>query len=101
MMTQIRIGRNGDTVILDQPDGAKLSITQTLAGLRANLHQGGITTPADPADYGIAEVKASMVGGANRRVTVVRTDGTATDFTRHHDGSTDECTHDGGQSRIP
>jgi hypothetical protein len=101
MMTEIRIGRSGDTVILDQPDGAKLSITQTLAGLRANLHQGGITTSVDPANYGIAGVKASTVGGANRRVTIVKTDGTATDFTRHHDGSTDECIHDGGQSRKP
>lgn len=49
-MTEIRIGRSDDTVILDQPDGAKLSITQTLAGLRANLHQGGITTSVDPAN---------------------------------------------------
>lgn len=100
-MSTTRIGRNGDTVIFDLADGAKLSITQTPAGPRANLHQGGNTTPADPADYGIAGVKVSTVGGANRRVTIVKTDGTATDITRHQDGATDECTHDGGQSRKP
>ena len=100
-MSKRRIGRKGDTVILDLPDGAKLSVTQTLAGPRANLHQGGITTSVDPADYGIAGVKGSTVGGANPRVTLVATDGTAIDVTRHHDGSIDECTHDGGQSRKP
>ncbi len=100
-MSKRRIGRNSDTVILDQPDGAKLSITQTLAGPRANLHQAGITTSVDPADYGIAGVKVSTVGGANPRVTLVKTDRTATDITRRHDGSIDECTHDGGQSRKP
>ncbi len=100
-MTEIRIGRNGDTVILEQPDGAKLSITQTLAGPRANLHQAGITKSVELADYGIAGVKVSTVGGANPRVTIVKTDRTATDITRHHDGSIDECTHDGGQSRKP
>jgi hypothetical protein len=101
MMSKRKIGRNGDTVILDLPDDAKLSLTQTPVGPRANLHQGGITKSVDPADYGIAGVKVSTVGGANPRVTLVKTDRTATDITRHHDGSADECIHDGGQSRKP
>ena len=100
-MSKRRIGRNGDTVILVLPGSAKLSITQTPAGPRANLHQGGITTPVDPADYDIAGVKTSTVGGANPRVTLVKTDRTVIDITRHHDGSDDECIHDRGQSRKP
>ena len=101
MMNERKLGRNGDTVIRNLPDGAKLSITQTPAGLRAHLHQGDITTSVDPAGFGIAGVKSSTVGGDNSRVTIVKTDGTAIDVTRHHDGSTDECIHDGGQSRKP
>lgn len=94
-----KIGRAGNTVVEDLGDGTKMSITQTPAGPRVNIHEGGTTRSIDPDSVKISKVTRSQVGGGQARITVTKTNGEATDITRRGDGSLDEQTHNGPATR--
>lgn len=93
-----KLGKGAATLVKDLGDGKKVSITQTAAGARANMHIGGLTIPVDPADYGVSSLGSSEPGGGARRVTTHNTDGTSTDYTRQADGTLGTVVHDGPAS---
>ena len=98
-MSKRKIGRDGNTIVRDMGDGTKISFTQTPAGIRANLHNGGDTQPVDPAAFGVSGIHGSTVGGDRPRVTLATTDGQAIDVTIRGDGSIDERIHTDGSTR--
>jgi len=97
-MGKTEIGKAGDTLIEDLGAGRKLSIINTPAGLRVNLHEGGVTRPVDPAAYGAKALSGSAVGGGNSHLTLTTADDKAVDFTQRQDGTLDERIHEGGTS---
>lgn len=92
-----KISRDGTTLVCTSSCGAKVAVQVTSAGVRMHRHKDDGTTEAlEPALLGIVDAKVSPVGGGNRRFTIVRSDGSATDFTEgkrslsqvHHRGAT-------------
>lgn len=98
-MGKQKLGRDGSTVVRELDDGTKVSFTRTPDGLRANLHDGGVTRPVDPRAYGVDSMGTSRVGPGHARATLGTTNGESVDVTRRGDGSIDEQIHDGGSSR--
>jgi hypothetical protein len=94
-----KISKVGNTLHRDLGGGRILSVTETPAGTRAAIHQGGTTTAVAPGDYGVAGVKTSSVGGGAPRVTVKGSDGIATDYTQTSKGSVDVRQHHDGTSK--
>lgn len=95
------LSRDNRTVVEALDDGRKLSVSDTAAGPRINLHDGPITRPVSPEEANIARVHASTVGGGGHRVTIVHRSGEATDITQGGYGGIDEQIHNGGTTRKP
>lgn len=95
-----KLGRGGQAVVRELPDGRKLSIQHTPSGPRGHVHEGGNTTSVDPAAYGVAEVRASEAAGGRPRLTVRTPDGAAIDYTARSGDGTSTVVHHAGESNT-